>query len=364
MPKPATVEDEEPSPVSPLDEKPVLPDLPVFQSFKLPSPTDAPEMTEAPEASSKLSCSEKTFYAGSVAEIQRGFEELLINQPRSSTTSTMITPPMAPCCSQFKREIPSMFHHKEAPRMNNCSSTEIPVTRGTAARDKWFAELAGLSNERQQAHTATAASAAPTVSIFSVYCNNCSESIPDEHYHCSTCDDGDYDLCQNCVNQGVLCGGEDHWMIKRFVKNGKVINSTTETIAPKPAAAEPKAAPIIPEDLEVPVATRTCNSCIQGKPFEQFRCLSTLLNHFLELSEENFVTCTSCPDFDLCISCHVGMEHGHHPKHAFEPAVEDTQLDFIAKTLLAPGRNIGHNAICDGCDKVCCVFTNFLRNHC
>jgi next-to-BRCA1 protein 1 len=239
-----------------------LPDIPSFQAFKLPTPTDAPEIPEAPEASSTVSYSEKTIYPGSVAEIQRGFEELLINQPRSNTTSM---PTMAPCCSQFKRDVPSIFHHKEAPRMNNCSSTEIPVTRGTAARDKWFAELAGLSNERKNARLIAAAPAATTVNIFSVYCNNCGESIPDEHYHCSTCDDGDFDLCQTCVSDGVLCSGEDHWMIKRFVKNGKVINSTTETIAPKATPSEPKAAPAIPEDLEVPVATRTCNSCIQGK---------------------------------------------------------------------------------------------------
>jgi next to BRCA1 gene 1 protein len=270
MPKPATVEDEEPSPISPVDDKPVLPDIPTFQSFKMPSPTDAPEMAEAPETSSTVSYSEKTIYPGSVAEIQRGFEELLINQPRSSATSTTsVPPPLAPCCSQFKRDIPSMFHHQEAPRMNNCSSTEIPVTRGTAARDKWFAELAGLSNAGQQARATTVAPSAPTVSIFSVYCNNCSESIPDEHYHCSTCDEGDFDLCQTCVNEGVLCGGEDHWMIKRFVKNGKVINSTTERIEPKAAPAEPKVEPVIPEDLEVTIATRTCNSCIQGELHEQ-----------------------------------------------------------------------------------------------
>jgi next-to-BRCA1 protein 1 len=52
-------------------------------------------------------------------------------------------------------------------------------------------------------------------------------------------------------------------LIKRFVKNGKVINSTTETIAPKAPATQPKPTPAIPED---PVATRTCNSCIQGRP--------------------------------------------------------------------------------------------------
>ena len=251
MPKPATVEDEEPSPVSPVDEKPVLPEIPTFQGFKIPT-----------EAESTTNLSEKTVYP-SVAEIQRGFEELLINQPRSSTTSI---PTIAPCCSSFKRDIPSMFHHKEVPRMNNCSSTEIPVTRGTAARDKWFAELAGLSNERQctRSSTSTAVPASPP-SIFSVYCNSCGESIPDEHYHCSTCDDGDFDLCNTCVTEGISCGGEDHWMIKRFVKNGKVINSTTETMAPKAKASEPKTAPVCSEDLEIPVATRTCNCCIQGK---------------------------------------------------------------------------------------------------
>lgn len=73
------------------------------------------------------------------------------------------------------------------------------------------------------------------------------------------------------------------------------------------------------------------------------------------MTEDQFVTCTSCPDFDLCIPCHVGNDHGHHPKHAFEAAVEDASLDMLSRALLAPGRNIGHNAICDGCDKVCPV---------
>jgi next-to-BRCA1 protein 1 len=54
-------------------------------------------------------------------------------------------------------------------------------------------------------------------------------------------------------------------MIKRFVKNGKVINSTTETIAPKPKAlfSESKTT-LVTEEPKI-VATRTCNSCIQGK---------------------------------------------------------------------------------------------------
>lgn len=72
----------------------------------------------------------------------------------------------------------------------------------------------------------------------------------------------------------------------------------------------------------------------------------------LVFDENNFVTCTVCEDFDLCISCHVGNKHGHHPSHAFMPASEETTLNALASKLLAPGRNVRHAAICDACDKV------------
>lgn len=324
VPKPATVEDEEPAPVSPISSVEAAPA--VSQTFDESSTTvnEIPAQDDQPE---------KTVYPGSVAEIQRGLEELLIARRDSARAQPSTSTPSC-CGAQSTREFPNMFPHREAARMNNCSSTEIPVTRGTAARDKWFAELAGLSTERS---TAVRNAAAPfhNIPVFSVFCNNCQASIPDVHYHCSTCDDGDFDLCQACVDNGVVCGSEEHWMIKRFVKNGKVINSTTERIAPKAKEPVPTVTPTAfqAQDSGLIIATRTCNSCIQ------------------ELTEENFVTCTSCPDYDLCIACHIGNEHGHHPKHAFEPAVEDTNLDVVAQTLLAPGRNIGHNAICDGCDK-------------
>lgn len=50
--------------------------------------------------------------------------------------------------------------------------------------------------------------------------------------------------------------------------------------------------------------------------------------------------------------CHIKNRHGHNPKHAFIPAVEDSNLEPLAQVLLAAGRNVSHNAICDGCDKV------------
>jgi next-to-BRCA1 protein 1 len=244
MPKPATVEDEEPTPVSPVEEKAATP---------IVATTPA---TLAPQVAATPSTVEQTTFSGSVNELQGRFEDLLINHPRFTRPATL---PVTPTRCTYNDYTPS----KPVPR-NMC--TEIPVTRGAASRDRWFAELAAANDQRKLALRTNSAVPTPStsISVFSVYCNNCSEPIPDEHYHCSTCDDGDFDLCQACVDNGVLCGGEDHWMIKRFVKSGKVINSTTETIAPKAIASVSKTTLVQPEEEEG-VPTRTCNSCIQGK---------------------------------------------------------------------------------------------------
>jgi next-to-BRCA1 protein 1 len=106
---------------------------------------------------------------------------------------------------------------------------------------------------------------------FCIDCNHCGKSIPNEHYHCSICDAGDFDLCRSCVDQGITCDGEEHWLIKRSIKDGRVIPSVTETIAPKKAAADKTAGTqdmkeSVPpnEDEDESIAERTCNSCIRG----------------------------------------------------------------------------------------------------
>ncbi|KAK3068651.1 hypothetical protein LTR53_013618 [Teratosphaeriaceae sp. CCFEE 6253] len=192
---------------------------------------------------------------------------------------------------------------------------------------------------------------------WSVYCDNCDKAMADAHFHCSICSGGDYDLCEECVASGALCQGEDHWLIKRFIKNGKVINSTTERISPRasgtrksikledllkplattvdvekqmPGAFAEDTKTLAPEAL---VATRTCNSCV------------------VVLPEREFITCSDCDDFDLCINCHTSNKHGHHPAHGFQPATEDTVLPLHAEAMLSPGRNVRHNAICDGCEN-------------
>lgn len=125
-------------------------------------------------------------------------------------------------------------------------------------------------------HPTIVSSHGPGGGAFCIDCNNCGQSIPNEHYHCSICDGGDYDLCQDCVNRGALCPGEGHWLIKRFVQNGVLTNSTTETIAPrketqskKQATPEEVASPFPQEEREVVEektrqGERTCNTCLKG----------------------------------------------------------------------------------------------------
>jgi next-to-BRCA1 protein 1 len=180
--------------------------------------------------------------------------------------------------------------------------------------------------------------------------------MEDEHFHCGICDHGDYDLCPSCVNTGIHCPGAGHWMVKRFVKNGLVVNSTTERVGPKSnPEVEQTMEQNIPGAFTKPAfvedePTRTCNCCVKGKP------LLPIVTKFCVLTcavmpEKEFVTCTACDDYDLCMECHVGNKHGHHPGHAFKAATSDTALPALADFLCNAGRNVRHSAVCDGCEK-------------
>ena len=196
-------------------------------------------------------------------------------------------------------------------------------------------------------HPIPGISAAPGQS-FSICCNKCDASIHGPHWHCGICDNGDFDLCQSCFAQGVRCDNVEaaieHWLIQRSVRNGKVVMSDTERYTPKRTAdAELNATVPGPFTAEIKTdlsnastaPTRTCNSCISV------------------FNEANFVTCTTCEDYDLCLSCHMNMKHGHHPGHSFIPASDDATMDEHALNLCTPGRYARHRAVCDGCDQVC-----------
>ncbi|KAI0134506.1 hypothetical protein BJ170DRAFT_575466 [Xylariales sp. AK1849] len=192
---------------------------------------------------------------------------------------------------------------------------------------------------------------------FTVCCNSCDRAVPDSHFHCSTCDEGDFDLCQNCVNQGITCHDDQHWLIKRTIQDGQITYSTTH-VAPKTkrpsVSSSIRNAPVFPSTTCLPIrpaerfgsaptlslpivsptfSARTCNSCVQ------------------EFPEKEFLHCDTCEDYDLCKACFAKNQHGHHPKHGFAPAVKGTVFDKSTSARFAPGRNVVHNAICDGCDK-------------
>ncbi|KAH6899739.1 hypothetical protein B0T10DRAFT_394136 [Thelonectria olida] len=201
--------------------------------------------------------------------------------------------------------------------------------------------------------------AGPAGTAFAVCCNNCEKTIPAIHYHCSTCDDGDFDICEPCLESGASCKGVDHWLIKRTIADGRLVNSTTKTLEPK-RKVEP--APVVKEEIKLAVEPaeikccdipsqrslsfeplvprwaslgimRTCNCCVQ------------------ELPEHEFLHCQTCEDYDLCQPCFAKNAHGHHPKHGFSPAVKGTEMPRHIEAKMAPGRSQKHFAICDGCDK-------------
>ena len=191
---------------------------------------------------------------------------------------------------------------------------------------------------------------------YTIDCNHCGSSVPNEHYHCGICEGGDYDLCKGCIDAGVTCDGNEHWLLKRTIRNGTVVPSTTETLAPKKMS---EAATAVQEELVTPIRggqdsdDLTCNSCISRKKKPDL--MSKLANSALEMPAHHFVTCLDCPDYDLCVSCFQDGEHGHDPAHAFDAQDGETiKEDPTIETLCAPGRGVRHDAICDGCDKVSC----------
>ncbi|KAJ5613500.1 Zinc finger ZZ-type [Penicillium herquei] len=206
--------------------------------------------------------------------------------------------------------------------------------------------------------------------MFCIDCNNCGRSIASEHYHCSICEYGDYDLCPHCVKDGVTCHGEGHWLIKRTVEEGTVTTSSTETIPPrqsqvqetKPLAesveeAHPKIetpVPVVapshvtapaPAPYIAPVSqSLACPDAAEEKPICNGCCR--------EADDSNLVRCNECEDYDLCLRCLLRNKHGHHPAHTFALG---SDRNYCLKNLILsrclPGRLFKHAAICDGCEK-------------
>jgi next to BRCA1 gene 1 protein len=146
---------------------------------------------------------------------------------------------------------------------------EAPVPHPFADRENVCSNMAEANHP--------AAPATPPFDLsghhFTVCCNECNRTIPDIHWHCGICDDGDYDLCGHCVSKGLHCGVEGHFLIKRTIENGKVLSSTTVTLHKRIGKTDTRenVGSLTDEPKEQPKGeaesgySRTCNSCIEGE---------------------------------------------------------------------------------------------------
>lgn len=180
--------------------------------------------------------------------------------------------------SAFSEAAKSVFEKKDTSIQDyvaqKAGEGEAPVPRFFTDREDFLAQHANVTQKLESLRCAPEQSRASPCTNFTICCNNCEVAIPDAHWHCGICDMGDFDLCGDCVDKGNLCDHDDHWLIKRFVKDGKVIPSTTEIIGPKKSSKleqEEKVpgafdSDLKREDTREPLdLSRTCNSCVGGK---------------------------------------------------------------------------------------------------
>ncbi|EFR02676.1 ZZ type zinc finger domain-containing protein [Nannizzia gypsea CBS 118893] len=170
-------------------------------------------------------------------------------------------------------------------------------------------------------------------------CNLCKAAIPNEHYHCSVCEDGDYDLCQECIDAGNLCPAGTHWLIKRSLYDGQLVSSTTEIVGPKffkPVELEPKPEPKakqepepetypeshpepepVPQEPKFPKLPEYAATDADYRPREPVvhRALCDMCDY--QIVDTRY-KCIDCPNWDVCGNC-VGDVKYAHPGHRFVP---------------------------------------------
>ncbi|MCJ1378529.1 hypothetical protein MMC17_001628 [Xylographa soralifera] len=124
--------------------------------------------------------------------------------------------------------------------------------------------------------------------ISSIFCDGCDRVIPDSktHWHCYMCNNGDYDLCQLCIDKNIKCGGPDHHLVQRAFTAQRAHCSECTRVT---TDVEPSYCCKVGSDAQIPQVF--CNVCEVSIP---------------EL--EVFSHCEQCSDsdeasFDLCKSC-------------------------------------------------------------
>jgi ankyrin repeat protein len=57
------------------------------------------------------------------------------------------------------------------------------------------------------------------------YCDICTLWIQDIdiHYHCGICNNGNFDVCRECIASGAFCFDQSHKLVKRTVKENTLV---------------------------------------------------------------------------------------------------------------------------------------------
>ncbi|CAK7225995.1 hypothetical protein SEUCBS140593_006092 [Sporothrix eucalyptigena] len=280
-----------------------------------------------------------------------------VSVPNVSTTSTPQPIPVTKCT----RDYPNAW--------NECRSAAASPDIHT---DK-TAEGPAKTSEKPKLVKLTSDTPA-----FTVCCNKCQRRLPNAHYHCDNCEGGDFDLCESCLTRGVKCFDPDHWLVRRWVQDGELVRSVTQRIQPgrkfleAKAAIEAAAAEKAPEKIVVKPAKKNVEKpkldfTVPGLTMPLFASraaahqqIRTCNNCIRELPEYEFLHCSECFDFDLCKACFVKNDHGHHPRHSFQPAVKGTDFSWNVTRRLSAGRGYQHHAVCDGCER----FITGVRHKC
>jgi ankyrin repeat protein len=58
-----------------------------------------------------------------------------------------------------------------------------------------------------------------------IFCDICISNIPDVdiHHHCRICDNGDFDICQECIVSGAFCLDYSHKLVRRIVREDSLV---------------------------------------------------------------------------------------------------------------------------------------------
>ena len=135
--------------------------------------------------------------------------------PRYTCIQAHVNPvELPPCCSGIPAYITDII--------TKCRSSD-PTQRPSARSLLEKMPFTGSITDRAPTIPRYLEIIAPKVAYFSPHCDECGVLARDLHYHCNVCFNGDFDLCPQCIQQGVHCFDPKHHMVRRILENGRFV---------------------------------------------------------------------------------------------------------------------------------------------